>query len=148
MNDVEMAMLPDPSSDEKTMATLAQVLQIIGSWIAPLVIYLLRRESKFVSFHAMQALLWQIVVLILWMGAMFVWFGVIFSFVFSHGGQPASSNVPPARMILGVGAVGLMAMAIAIANVFLAIFYGIKAGNGKWAEYPVIGRLARRIVGV
>jgi uncharacterized membrane protein len=79
---------------------------------------------------------------------MFVWFGVIFSFVFSHGGQPASSNVPPARMILGVGAVGLMAMAIAIANVFLAIFYGIKAGNGKWAEYPVIGRLARRIVGV
>jgi uncharacterized membrane protein len=57
MNDVEMAMLPDPSSDEKTMATLAQVLQIIGSWIAPLVIYLLRRESKFVSFHAMQALL-------------------------------------------------------------------------------------------
>ena len=71
------------------MATLAQVLQIIESWIAPLVIYLLRRESKFVSFHAMQALLWQIAVLILWMGAMFVWFGVIFSFVFSHGGQQA-----------------------------------------------------------
>ena len=148
MNDAEMAMLPEPSSDEKTMATLAQVLQIIGSWIAPLVIYLIRRESKFVSFHAMQALLWQIVVLILWMGAMFVWFGVIFSMVFSHGGQPASSNVPPIRMILGIGTVGLMALAIAVANVFLAIFYGIKAGNGKWAEYPVIGKLARRIVGI
>ena len=148
MNDAEMAMLPEPSSDEKTMATLAQVLQIIGSWIAPLVIYLIRRESKFVSFHAMQALLWQIVVLILWMGAMFVWFGVIFSLVLSHGGQPASSKVPPIRMILGIGTVGLMALAIAVANVFLAIFYGIKAGNGKWAEYPVIGKLARRIVGI
>jgi len=22
--------------------------------------------------------------------------------------------------------------------------YGIKAGNGEWAEYPVLGRLARR----
>src|ERR1700735_897275 len=138
----------EPSSDEKTMATLAQVLQIIESWIAPLVIYLLRRESKFVSFHAMQALLWQIAVLILWMGAMFVWFGVIFSFVFSHGGQQASSNVPPTRMILGIGTVGLMAMAIAITNVFLAMFYGIKASNGKWAEYPVIGKLARQTVGV
>ena len=70
MNDGEMALLPEPTADEKTMATLAQVLQIIGSWIAPLVIYLLRRESKFVSFHALQALLWQVVILILWMGVM------------------------------------------------------------------------------
>ena len=51
-------------------------------------------------------------------------------------------------MILGIGTVGLMAMAIAITNVFLAMFYGIKASNGKWAEYPVIGKLARQIVGV
>ena len=43
------------------MATLAHALQIIGSWIAPLVIFLIRRESRFVAFHALQALLLQIV---------------------------------------------------------------------------------------
>jgi uncharacterized membrane protein len=148
MNDTETAMLPEPTSDEKTMATLAQVLQIIGSWIAPLIIYLIKRESKFVSFHAMQALLWQVVVLIVWMGAMFVWFGVIFSLVFAHGGHPQPSNMPPIGMFLGIGAIWLVVMTIGMTNLFLAIFYGIKAGNGKWAEYPIIGKLARRIVGV
>jgi hypothetical protein len=34
------------------MATLAHALQLIGSWIAPLIIFLIRRHSRFVSFHA------------------------------------------------------------------------------------------------
>jgi uncharacterized membrane protein len=148
MNDGEMALLPEPTADEKTMATLAQVLQIIGSWIAPLVIYLLRRESKFVSFHALQALLWQVVILILWMGVMFIWVWAIFSPLLAHSEHPATSNVPPLQIFLGIGVIGIMAMAVAVTNLFLGIFYGIKAGNGKWAEYPVIGKLARRIVGV
>jgi hypothetical protein len=28
----------------------------------------------------------------------------------------------------------------------VAIVYGIKAGRGEWAEYPLLGRLARRIL--
>jgi uncharacterized protein len=148
MNDTDLATLSEPSSDEKTMATLAQVLQIIGSWIAPLIIYLIKRDSKFVSFHAVQALLWQIMVLIIWMITMVVWFGVIFSLVFAHGGHPQPSNVPPVRIFLGFGAIWLAVMIIGVANLFLGIFYGIKASNGKWAEYPIIGKLARRIVGV
>jgi len=48
------------TQDERTMALLAQVLQIVGWWIAPLVIFLIKRQSKFVSFHALQALLLQV----------------------------------------------------------------------------------------
>jgi hypothetical protein len=29
----------------------------------------------------------------------------------------------------------------------LAIVFGIKAGGGEWAEYPVLGRLARKVLG-
>ena len=147
MNDLNAAVLPLPTSDEKTMATLAQVLQIVGSWIAPLIIYLIRRESKFVSFHAMQALLWQIVVLIISMGMMIVWFGVIFTMVFAHG-HPVESKAAPVGMFLGIGVVWLTIMAVTMSSLFLGIFYGVKAGRGEWAEYPVIGRLARHIVGV
>jgi uncharacterized membrane protein len=146
MND--MAMLPEPTSDEKTMATLAQVLQIVGSWIAPLIIYLVRRESKFVSFHAMQALLWQIVVIIIWSGMMIVWFGAIFTMIFAHGGHGAEPKAPPVWMFLGIGAVWLAIISVSLCNLFLGIFYGIKAGHGEWAGYPVIGKLARRIVRV
>jgi uncharacterized membrane protein len=144
----DAAMFPEPTSDERTMATLAQVLQIVGAWIAPLIIYLVKRESKFVSFHAMQALLWQIVVMILWFGVMIFWFGAIFTMVFAHGGHPVEPKAPPVWMFLGIGAVWMAAMTITMANLFLGIFYGVKAGRGEWAEYPVIGKLARRIVGV
>jgi len=52
------------------------------------------------------------------------------------------------RIFLGFGANWLAVMIIGMSNLFLGIFYGIKASNGKWAEYPIIGKLARRIVGV
>jgi len=37
-------------------------------------------------------------------------------------------------------------MSIWGAMVVVAIVYGVKAGRGEWAEYPFLGRLARRIL--
>ena len=54
------------------MATLAHIVQVVGWWIAPLVIFLLKRESRFVSFHALQALLLQIAYMFL----MFLFMGL------------------------------------------------------------------------
>jgi len=51
----------EPRQDERTMALLAHVLQLVGWWIPPLVIFLVKRDSRFVSFHALQPLLLQII---------------------------------------------------------------------------------------
>jgi len=45
-----------PTQDEKTFALLAHVLGIFSGFIAPLVFFLVKRDSKFVSFHALQSL--------------------------------------------------------------------------------------------
>ncbi|MFZ0479207.1 MAG: hypothetical protein WAL71_08660 [Terriglobales bacterium] len=37
------------TQDERTMATLAHVLQVVGWWIAPLIIFLVQLKSRFVS---------------------------------------------------------------------------------------------------
>jgi uncharacterized membrane protein len=55
--------LPVPTSDECTLALLAHVLQVIAWFIAPLIIFLMRRQSRFVAFHALQALIWQAVLM-------------------------------------------------------------------------------------
>ena len=55
MNDA--ISVPAPTQDEKTMAMLAHILQIFTWWIGPLVIFLVKQDSKFVRFHALQALL-------------------------------------------------------------------------------------------
>src|SRR5580704_17545146 len=49
----------ETTQDERTMGTLAHVLQLVGGWIAPLIIFLVKRDSRFVSFHALQVLLLQ-----------------------------------------------------------------------------------------
>jgi uncharacterized membrane protein len=132
-----------PTQDERTMATLAHVLQLVGWWIAPLVIFLVKRESRFVSFHALQALLLQIVHVIVMVVFMIGWFVLIFSTVILH---PAGKNDPPPAIFLVFPLVWLGIMGLWLVMVILAIVYGIKAGRGEWAEYPVLGSLARKML--
>ncbi len=71
-----------PTSDERTMAILSHILNFFAPFLAPLVIYLLKKdESKFVEWHAKESLNFQItlfiisVVLILTVvGILFLWF--------------------------------------------------------------------------
>ena len=88
------------TSDERTMGTLAHVLQLVGGWIAPLVIFLVKRNSRFVSFHALQALLLQGLYFVLMMVMMGAFFAFVFAGVAFH--QPAAQNnsLPPAFIIL------------------------------------------------
>jgi len=134
----------DTTPDERTMATLAHALQLVGSWIAPLIIFLIRRRSRFVSFHALQALLLQIIHTIILLIMMTLWFTTIFTIVFHQtGGKPP--EFPPALLVF-VPLVWLGFMGLWIGTLIIAILYAIKAGRGEWADYPIIGKFARRIL--
>ena len=37
-------------------------------------------------------------------------------------------------------------MGIWVATIVIAVIYSIKAGRGEWAEYPVVGGWARRVL--
>ncbi len=132
----------ETTSDERSMATLAQVLQLVGGWIAPLIILLIKRESRFVSFHALQVLLLQIVHLLVWMVIMMGWFTIIFASVL-HGSH---NNQLPMGIFFLFPLIWLAAFGLWIVILAVAIIYGIKAGRGEWAEYPLLGRLSRRIL--
>ncbi len=134
----------DTTPDERTMATLAHALQLIGWWIAPLIIFSIRRHSRFVSFHALQALLLQIVHVIIVVVLMVLWFTTIFTTLFHQtSGKPP--DLPPALFIL-FPLVWLGFMAMWIGTLTIAILYAIKAGRGEWADYPVLGKLARKML--
>jgi uncharacterized membrane protein len=125
------------------MATLAHVLQLVGWWIAPLIIFLVKRDSRFVSFHALQALLLQIVYLLVWGACTVAWMVVIFATVIHHSG---SQNALPPMLFLIFPLFWLVAMGLWVTMLVIAIVYGIRAGHGEWAEYPVIGSFARRFL--
>ncbi len=145
MSSNDAAPLIEPTQDERTYATLAHALQVVGWWIAPLIIFVLNRRSRFVSFHALQALLWQACLIIVYGCLMVVWLGFIFSFAFRlpHGGPPSA---PPPGLFLLIPLVWLGFMGIWVLTLVLAIVYAVKAGRGEWANYPVLGGLTRRIL--
>ncbi|PYX86624.1 MAG: hypothetical protein DMG68_14755 [Acidobacteria bacterium] len=125
------------------MAILAHVLQLVGWWIAPLIIFMIKRESRFVSFHALQALLLQLAYMIV-MGAFVVlWVASVFLTI---GTQAGHQGGPPPPIIFLFPLVWLGFMGIWVVMLVVAIVYGIKAGRGEWAEYPLIGRLARKFL--
>jgi uncharacterized membrane protein len=134
----------DTTPDERSMATLAHALQLIGSWIAPLIIFLIRRHSRFVSFHALQALLLQIVHTIIAVVVMILWFTTIFATVFHQTGG-RTPEFPPV-LLLFIPLLWLGFMAMWVGTMTIAILYALKAGRGEWADYPVLGKLARKML--
>jgi hypothetical protein len=136
----------EPTQDERSFAMLAHLLQFFGGFVPPLVIYLVKRNSRFVSFHALQALLWQAVyflIVIFGMAAMFT--GTITMLLHQPHNAPPNS-APPLGFFVGFGAFWLLFMMGMVANIIFSIVYSIKAYRGQWSAYPIVGRLARRIV--
>lgn len=110
--DVEPAIAP--TSDEKTMAILSHVLTLVVGFLAPLIIYLIKKdESSFVREHARESLNFQITVFIL----------IVALFITLIG-------------ILLVWIVGILAL------VFV-IIATIKASEGKLYKYPFSLRLIK-----
>jgi hypothetical protein len=142
---MEPVELPPPNPDERLLAMLAHILQIVSWFIGPLVIFLVKRESHFVRFHALQALIWQAVCAAFWVIAMVVFFASWIPIMVSQPGP--GSHRPPIAFFVGFLSLWLLGMGAVVLNLVLGIVYGIKANNGEWAGYPIIGRWARRFSG-
>jgi len=136
----------EPTQEERTFGTLSHALQMAGWWIAPLVIFLSKKQqSRFVAFHSLQALLLQIIFLVFWMVMMVVWFAVMFS-TFANIRPGAPPPQPPPQFFLLMPLVWLLGMGFWVLLLLATIFYSIKAGRGEWAKYPLLGGMAARML--
>lgn len=67
-----------PTSNERTLAILSHVLTLIGSFIAPLVIYLIKKdESPYVAMHAKESLNFQLTATLVTIALMITLVGIL-----------------------------------------------------------------------
>jgi uncharacterized Tic20 family protein len=131
--------LPLPTQEERTMAFFAHLLQIFTGFMGPLVILVIKQNSPFVKFHALQALMWQLCYMAFFLsGFAFVFFAA-FVGVFHEISRPHNPSTFPAFFLL-FPLLWLFAVGGWVANVILGAVYGIKANRGEWASYPIIGK--------
>jgi uncharacterized Tic20 family protein len=131
-----------PSKDECVISMLAHVLMIFSWFWAPLVIYFAKCDSRFVAFHALQALYWQLIMFCGWMLTMVAFFVLAFSTAASAG--PHNQAAMPEAFLLLFPLVWVGFAGGWLVTLILGILFGIKSSHGEWAEYPVIGRWALR----
>lgn len=103
-----------PTGDEKTMAILSHALTIVFPILAPLIIYLIKKdESAYVAWHAKESLNFQITVMIVVIGLIIT--------------------------IIGI----LLVWLVGIAVLILVIIASIRASEGKLYKYPFALRLIK-----
>lgn len=118
---------PEPSvsisSDDKTWAMLAHLLTIsgfvipLGNIIAPLVIWLVKKEtSKFVDYHGKESLNFQINILVYLL-----------------------VSIPLVFCVVGI----FTMIAASLYGLIMAIIAGINASSGQWYRYPYTFRLIK-----
>ncbi|MFT4155320.1 DUF4870 domain-containing protein [Parafilimonas sp.] len=109
----ETPVIP-PTSDEKTMALLSHVLTFVFPLLAPLVIYLVKKdESEFIKYHARESLNFQITLII-----------ICFVLIIT---------------IVGI----LLLWIVGIIDVVLVIVATLRASEGKLYKYPFSIRLIK-----
>jgi hypothetical protein len=110
----------DAAANDRNWAMAAHILGFLTSIVGPLVIWLVkRRESRFVAFHALQALLFQAAIAILYYGV-------------------------AENLILSTSFALLVQGLLVFLNFGVSAFAAYAGHEGKVWEIPVIGPFARR----
>ena len=131
------------------MAMLVYLIGIFTGFVGPLIMYFIKRDSKFVSFHALQSLFWHLLYMATMIALAMLFFvlmfaSIAFEVVLHHGpGAPA-----PVGAFLVFPLFWIVITVFWMTNLVLAVVFAIKANSGEWASYPIVGRWARRAAGI
>jgi len=116
---------------------LAHIVGIFSGFLAPAIMILIKKDSKFVLFHSLQSLVWHVIVFILFVGGVVI---VLASLFVTGDFPPADKNAdPPTAFFVLFGILWLFGLAAGITTLVIGISTGIKANRGEWAKYPLIG---------
>ena len=136
--------------DERIIAALGHIailLPLMGI-IAPIVIWITQKErSRFVSFQALQAIAFQLLMIVIWFVGMACYMGSFFLTFFSMmaAGSQGSGDAPLAFLSFIVPFVVMFGM-IAVMGIF--VIYGVIAAvltfQGKDFRYLLVGQWVER----
>ena len=113
---------------------VAGLLSYVLGWISGLVFMLMEKESRFVRFHAVQALILGIIGLVFSFGSWIVW--IVIAII--------SSMLPDVLGMLVMGVTGLVMLAIVLA-IFVGWIMGmVKAYQHQYFKLPLIGNFAEK----
>ena len=115
---------------------IAALLTYIFGWVSGLIFFLIEKDSKLVRFHAMQSILFNVLVIVL-----LIVFWIVFGILFVILAQ-ISDALGGLAGILGF----LLWLVFAIVLFGAVILCMVRAYQRKFFKLPIIGNMAEKIV--
>jgi uncharacterized membrane protein len=115
---------------------IASLLAYLFGWVSGLIFFLLEKDSKLVRFHAMQSILFNVVILVL---TVVLWI-VTFVLVLTLAMLPDVMG-----SLIGL-LTSLLWLVFSIALLAAWILCVVRAYQGQFFKLPIIGNMAEKIV--
>ncbi|MCX7878911.1 MAG: DUF4870 domain-containing protein [Ignavibacteria bacterium] len=129
------------SQEERLLSLFSHFSIMFGGFFVPLIFWLINREkSKYVSFHSLQALWFQIVYVIFILSFVVV-FLIVFFAVGSGTGMFGGKNEMPPIMIIIMVIFYILLFVVIFGAMGYALYAGYKSYKGAFVKYPVIGNI-------
>jgi len=132
----------EPESDEKILALFSHLSIFLGGIVLPIIFWAVNKDkSRFVRFHALQAIFFHIayiaivVAVVIIMALVGIGLGVLSAGTFAAGKD--GSFIFIIAMVL---CYGLIFISIFI-FIGYGIFVGVKSYKGELRRYPIIGKI-------
>lgn len=113
---------------------IAALLSYVFGWVSGLIFFLIEKDSRLVRFHAMQSLLFNVLVAVVGIALWIVLF-VVFMIVSQISGALATVLSLVSILVWGVFLLGILA------GFILCL---VKAFQGQYFKLPVIGNFAEK----
>ena len=123
-----------PKSSTGLEENIAGLLSYVLGWISGLVFMLMEKESRFVRFHAVQALILGLIGLVFSFGSWIIWLIVVI----------IASQLPDVVGMLVMAVVGLVMFAVVLAIIVGWVMGMVKAYQHQYFKLPVIGNFAEK----
>jgi uncharacterized membrane protein len=113
---------------------IAALLAYVFGWISGLIFFLIEKDSKLVRFHAMQAILFNVCVIVL---AIAIWIIVV---VIAVIGAQISEVIGSLVTIVA----GLLWLVLSVGILIAWVLCLVRAYQGQYFKLPIIGNMAEK----
>ncbi|HXE73192.1 MAG TPA: DUF4870 domain-containing protein [Candidatus Nitrosotenuis sp.] len=119
-----------PSQEDRLLAILCHVGYVVLPILLPLILFLVKKDSRFVKDNARQALVFQALMGLAWFALMLV-------------------SAIASRLTMGLAGLAMLPLfgLLLLAGLILSIVAILKAHAGEVYQYPLTSRLAEQYLG-
>lgn len=132
------------SSEDKTLSMLCHLSMTIGGILLPIIVWAIKKEqSKFVRYHALQSIFFQLAISVVIAVAIVVFAVLIILIgagISTARHLDSTSGISVVMIILSFVFFGVITVA-AVGGVGYSIYLAIKSYQGEKTKIPVIGKI-------